>query len=76
MHYFINETRQLNINAVGAFKRQAESIYDENLSAYVRLILRRPFAKIIVGRSLYKFDFHFPLIQLHLIRTISRVWNE
>lgn len=50
MHHFIGDTRQLKINATGAFKRQAETTYNENLSAYVRLILRRPFAKIIVSK--------------------------
>lgn len=49
MYYFIGETRQLKINAANSFVRQAEAIYNENLSAYVRLVLRRPFAKIIVS---------------------------
>jgi len=31
---------------VKAFSKRAESLYDENLSAYVKIVLRRPFAKI------------------------------
>lgn len=30
-----------------AFIRKAEGIYEENLSAYVKLVVRRPFAKIL-----------------------------
>ena len=48
MHHFSSEIGQLNINAVNAFKRNAESIYDENLNAYVKIVMRRSFAKIIV----------------------------
>lgn len=34
---------------MAGFLRKAEAIYDENLGAYVKIILRRPFAKIIVS---------------------------
>ena len=49
MHHFIGEISQLRINASRTFKKRAQSIYDDNLSAYVRLVLRRPFSRIIVG---------------------------
>lgn len=51
MHHFVAETSQMEIGSVASFVRKAEAIYDENLNAYVKIILRRPFAKIIV--SLY-----------------------
>ncbi|KAA1467891.1 exocyst complex component sec3 subunit [Dentipellis sp. KUC8613] len=47
MHYFAAEIRQQEIGSVNVFMRRAEELYDENLSAYVRLVLKRPFAKII-----------------------------
>ncbi|KAI0322704.1 exocyst complex component Sec3-domain-containing protein [Amylostereum chailletii] len=47
MHYFVAEIRQQEIGSVGVFSKRAENVYDENLNAYVRLVLRRPFAKII-----------------------------
>jgi len=47
MHHFVAETSQMEIGSVAAFARKAEGIYDENLNAYVKIILRRPFAKII-----------------------------
>jgi exocyst complex component 1 len=49
MHHFVAEMGQLQIGAAAVFLRRAESVYDENLGAYVKLVLRRPFAKIIVG---------------------------
>ena len=45
----MTELGQMNISSVTTFKKRAEVIYDENLSAYVKLVLRRPFAKIIVS---------------------------
>jgi hypothetical protein len=49
MHHFVAETAQLEITSVAVFLKQAERIYDENLSAYVKIVLRRPFTKILVG---------------------------
>ncbi|KAJ7596864.1 exocyst complex component Sec3-domain-containing protein [Mycena floridula] len=47
MHHFVAETSQLEIGSVVGFLKRAEAIYDENLSAYVKIVLRRPFSKII-----------------------------
>ncbi|KAH7930560.1 hypothetical protein BV22DRAFT_1101736 [Leucogyrophana mollusca] len=47
MHYFVAEMSQLEMGSVAGFLKQAETIYSENLSAYVKIVLRRPFAKII-----------------------------
>ncbi|KIJ68210.1 hypothetical protein HYDPIDRAFT_24509 [Hydnomerulius pinastri MD-312] len=47
MHYFVAEISRLESGSVAGFLRQAESIYNENLAAYVRIVLRRPFAKMI-----------------------------
>lgn len=49
MHYFVAEISQLEASSVSGFMKQAEAIYNENLAAYVRIVLRRPFAKLIVG---------------------------
>ena len=48
MHYFVAEISQIEIGTVAAFLKRAEAIYEENLNAYVKIVLRRPFAKIIV----------------------------
>ena len=49
MHYFVAEIRQQEIGSVNTFSTQAEAVYEENLSAYVKMVLRRPFSKIIVS---------------------------
>jgi len=49
MHYFVAEMTQIEVGSISVFVKRAEAIYDENLSAYVKIVLRRPFAKIIVG---------------------------
>ncbi|KAG6854240.1 hypothetical protein C0991_009258 [Blastosporella zonata] len=47
MHNFVAETSMLEVGSVNVFCRRAEAIYDENLSAYIKIVLRRPFARII-----------------------------
>ncbi|KAI0271421.1 exocyst complex component Sec3-domain-containing protein [Gloeopeniophorella convolvens] len=47
MHYFVAEIRQQEIGSVNVFSSRAEAVYEENLSAYVKIVLRRPFSKII-----------------------------
>jgi hypothetical protein len=49
MHYFVAEIRQQEIGSVNVFSTQAEAVYEENLNAYVKMVLRRPFSKIIVS---------------------------
>lgn len=49
MHHFAAEMAQVELGSVATFVRRAEAIYDENLNAYVKLVLRRSFAKLIVG---------------------------
>jgi len=49
MHHFVTEIQSLDIGSVSSFLVPAEGIYDENLAAYVKLVLRRPFLKILVG---------------------------
>jgi hypothetical protein len=49
MHYFVSETARMEVGSVGGFTKKARAIYDENLSAYVKLLFRRPFGKIIVS---------------------------
>ena len=34
------------------FLKRAEAIYEENLNAYVKIVLRRPFSKIIVSPTM------------------------
>lgn len=51
MHYFITEISQQDVGNVKSFLRQAQTIYDENLNAYIKLVLRRPLAKILVSDS-------------------------
>lgn len=49
MRCFISEMTQLQVGNVKAFVQQAQALYDENLAAYVKLILRRPMSKILAS---------------------------
>lgn len=73
MHHFILELGQMRINAVKTFKKRAENVYDENLSAYVKLVLRRPFARIIVSVSIISPS---KISTVCFFRTILKAWTE
>lgn len=48
MQYFISEMSQMDVPSLNSSSRRAQGIYDENLAAYIKIVFRRPFAKIIV----------------------------
>ena len=45
MHHFATSVRDLRIPALSVFVKQASELYDENMTLYVRLVLRRPLAR-------------------------------
>ncbi|KAL1748585.1 exocyst complex component Sec3-domain-containing protein [Schizophyllum fasciatum] len=47
MHHFVAETSQISVGSASSFLKRAKGMYEENLSAYVKIVLRRPFSKII-----------------------------
>ncbi|PFH54821.1 hypothetical protein AMATHDRAFT_353 [Amanita thiersii Skay4041] len=46
MHHFVAETSSMEVGSVQTFTKKAEYIYEESLNAYVKIVVRRPFAKI------------------------------
>ena len=65
MYYFISEIGQLDIAATYSFRKRADVIYEENLTGYVKLLMRRSFSKIIVRfitiffrRNLFTQNYH------------------
>lgn len=50
MHYFIAEVAQQELGAMQGFLRRAQTIYDDNLGAYVKLVMRRPMGKAMVRK--------------------------
>jgi len=49
MQFFVAEISQLDIPSLNMSSRKAQAIYDDNLAAYIKIVFRRPFGKIIVG---------------------------
>lgn len=73
MHYFVTEMSKMELGATRSFAQRAQSIYDENLEAYIKLLFRRSMAKLIVSSSnVISSQFEFANI---LYRTSSRQWN-
>ena len=65
MYYFISEIGQLDIATTDSFRKRADVIYEENLTGYVKLLMRRSFSKIIVRfitvffiRNLFTQNYH------------------
>lgn len=48
LHYFIEDVSQIKSTAMAGFLQRAKSLYEENMSMYIRLMLRRTFARFIV----------------------------
>lgn len=48
MHYFISDTAKMDSGSVGTFTKKARGLYDENLEAYIKILFRRAFGRIIV----------------------------
>jgi hypothetical protein len=48
MSYLVTEIAELEVTSLDGASRKAEAIYDENISLYIRVLLRRAFGKIIV----------------------------
>ena len=67
MHYFVAEIRQQEIGSVNVFSTQAEAVYEENLNAYVKMVLRRPFSKIIVSHCVSAADLSYSVLTIFRI---------
>jgi hypothetical protein len=48
MSYFVSEISGMDVASLKTTSRKAEAIYEENLTSYVKVVMRKPFAKIIV----------------------------
>ncbi|WVO23559.1 uncharacterized protein IAS62_004914 [Cryptococcus decagattii] len=47
LHYFIEDVSQIKSTAMAGFLQRAKSLYEENMSMYIKLMLRRTFARFI-----------------------------
>jgi hypothetical protein len=53
MYFYVEDTakQDMKVKVLASFKERAERIYQENLLAYVKAVLRRSFAKPIVSSA-------------------------
>ncbi|WWC58251.1 uncharacterized protein I303_100789 [Kwoniella dejecticola CBS 10117] len=47
MHQFVEDVEKLNSPVLGVFLQRAKGLYDENMSIYVKLLLRRSFGRFM-----------------------------
>lgn len=52
MHHIIAVFSKQRVATLVSFVSQARERYNQNLDAYIRLVLRRPLARVLVSRSL------------------------
>ncbi len=56
MRHFIDDVSQLNGPALGVYLERAKGSYEENMSTYVKLMLRRSFARLMVRQITARSD--------------------
>lgn len=49
MSHFNTVVRELKVPSLAPHMKRAGDIYDENLSQYIRIVLRRPFPRLLVS---------------------------
>jgi hypothetical protein len=49
MRHFVDDVSAINRPVLAVFLDRAQGIYDENMSQYIRLMLRRSFGRLIVS---------------------------
>ena len=47
MYSFVTDLGNLSLGSMTSFSRRAEGLYEENINAYVRLMLRKAFPKLM-----------------------------
>lgn len=50
MHHFVEDVSQLNLSSLGVFVERARGLYRENMTVYVKMLLRRSFGRMMVSR--------------------------
>lgn len=50
MHHIVTVVTKQNVPALDNFVSQARDMYNDNLDLYIKLVLRRPLAKLLVSR--------------------------
>lgn len=49
MHHFVEDVSQLNLSSLGVFVERARGLYRENMTVYVKMLLRRSFGRMMVS---------------------------
>ncbi|BEJ16672.1 hypothetical protein CspHIS471_0600730 [Cutaneotrichosporon sp. HIS471] len=47
LHSFVDEVAQVNASALAVFVKRARGLYDENMKAYIKMMLRRGFSRLM-----------------------------
>ena len=50
LYQFVEDLRRLAVPSLGSFFERARTMYDENVQAYVKILMRRSFARIMVSQ--------------------------
>lgn len=61
-HLVLTLSKQTLVGAIAPIVVQAKEKYTENLDLYLKLILRRPLAKLLVRRLSFSLSFLLPLL--------------
>jgi hypothetical protein len=75
MHQFVEDVAHLGIPALGVFLERAKGLYEENMSTYVKMILRRSFGRFMVSWEEGGWGGLWDGLMILADRTSSMGWN-
>lgn len=55
LHFYVQDAAKHDIAALNAFMERAQKMYDDNMTSYIRAVLRRSFGKPRVSVLLFFF---------------------
>lgn len=54
MHHFYHALRSKKLSVLDTWVKEAKSKYENNLSAYIKVVIRRPLGKLLVKKKKMK----------------------
>jgi hypothetical protein len=51
MHHFLEDLRRIDVPALGVFLERARGLYEDNMSSYTKMLIRRSFGRLMVSHG-------------------------
>ena len=75
MHHFYTEIRARKVAVLDQYVKLAKASYDTHLSAYIKVVIRRPLGKLLVCEIIFFYYYYFLVFLLILENNIISKQN-